>query len=159
MCSAPFRWKQYEAYVQVLEAKYADLCCKCNTNIILCNENALFLQACRSITCILLIWLILNGFWCTFQCFPPPFQPMMWRDWRSQRRSWSSSSRSLHAGRTFWLWDLRLRSRKCKSAQYVFIIPFLAIEKFDIFIKIKILFTGSQCWPCLILAIIVVVDY
>lgn len=33
MCSAPFRWKQYETYVQVLEAKYADLCCKCHTNI------------------------------------------------------------------------------------------------------------------------------
>lgn len=25
----PLRWKQHEAYVQVLEAKYADLCCKC----------------------------------------------------------------------------------------------------------------------------------
>lgn len=24
----PFRWKQHEAYVQVLETKYADLCCK-----------------------------------------------------------------------------------------------------------------------------------
>lgn len=31
MHSAPFRWKQYDAYVQVLEAKYADLCCKSNT--------------------------------------------------------------------------------------------------------------------------------
>lgn len=35
MHSAPFRWKQYDAYVQVLEAKYADLCCKSNTNILL----------------------------------------------------------------------------------------------------------------------------
>lgn len=24
----PFRWKQHEAYIQVLETKYADLCCK-----------------------------------------------------------------------------------------------------------------------------------
>lgn len=41
-CSAPLRWKQHEAYVQVLEAKYADLCCKyicCNRNIIQCNVN------------------------------------------------------------------------------------------------------------------------
>lgn len=30
MHTAPFRWKQYDAYVQVLEAKYADLCCKSN---------------------------------------------------------------------------------------------------------------------------------
>lgn len=35
MHSAPFRWKQYDAYVQVLEAKYADLCCKSITNILL----------------------------------------------------------------------------------------------------------------------------
>lgn len=34
MHSAPFRWKQYDAYVQVLEAKYADLCCKSITNIL-----------------------------------------------------------------------------------------------------------------------------
>lgn len=27
-CSAPLRWKQHEAYVQVLEAKYTELCCK-----------------------------------------------------------------------------------------------------------------------------------
>lgn len=27
-CSAHHRWKQHEAYVQVLEAKYAELCCK-----------------------------------------------------------------------------------------------------------------------------------
>lgn len=41
-CSAPLRWKQHEAYVQVLEAKYADLCCKyicCNRNIIPRNVN------------------------------------------------------------------------------------------------------------------------
>uniref|UniRef100_A0A4W5LG88 Pre-mRNA-splicing regulator WTAP n=1 Tax=Hucho hucho TaxID=62062 RepID=A0A4W5LG88_9TELE len=28
-----FRWKQHEAYVQVLEVKYADLNCKCYTNL------------------------------------------------------------------------------------------------------------------------------
>lgn len=27
-CPAPLRWKQHEAYVQVLEAKYTELCCK-----------------------------------------------------------------------------------------------------------------------------------
>lgn len=47
--SAPFRWKQYDAYVQVLEAKYADLCCKCDGNIIVYNENTSMQKHCLHI--------------------------------------------------------------------------------------------------------------
>lgn len=81
-----------------------------------------FLPVCRGLSC------TLDNFELPLMFFPmfpsSPFQPTMWRDWRSRRRSWSSSSRNLLAGRTFWLWDLPRRSRKCKSAQYVLIMPF-----------------------------------
>ncbi len=39
---APLRWKQHEAYVQVLEAKYTELCCKyicCYVNVIQYNAS------------------------------------------------------------------------------------------------------------------------
>lgn len=49
--SASLRWKQHEAYVQVLEAKYADLCCKyiC-VNVIQCNMAGFLLPAILTMT-------------------------------------------------------------------------------------------------------------
>lgn len=59
MRSAPFRWKQYDAYVQVLEAKYADLCCECNANRLLYNV-VFFLYQCAETS--LAVCTGLNGF-------------------------------------------------------------------------------------------------
>lgn len=64
---APFRWKQYEAYVQVLETKYADLCCKYNTNMLQIRFSFSFGMQKHS------EWIVMR-----FPLFPSsPFQPMM----------------------------------------------------------------------------------
>lgn len=54
------RWKQHEAYVQVLETKYADLCCKylcCNTIVIQCHTN--LVSSCPT-AIITYIWLLVE---------------------------------------------------------------------------------------------------
>lgn len=103
----PSRWKQHEAYVQVLETKYADLCCKytyCLATWTKGDSRYGGTSPLMRLPCV---------------CTRHRHQPTTWRGWRSRMRSSSSSSRSLPAEKTSWSWDLPPRSRKCKSARYV----------------------------------------
>lgn len=133
------------------------------TNIILYNENTFFLQACGRITCIWRLWLILNGFWCTFQCFPPTISA---NDVTGLKESEEKlKQQQQESARRENILVMRLATKEQEMQECTVCIyhsfPFWATEKYDIFTKIKILqlFTDSHWWPCLTLAIIVVVDY
>lgn len=73
---APLRWKQHEAYVQVLEAKYTELCCKyicCYINVIQYNVKMISPASNNQYMLRAIFGCLWCFFWCTFFPFLPLF--------------------------------------------------------------------------------------
>lgn len=132
--------------MQVLEAKYADLCCKCNTNIILYDENTLFLPACKIAHCSFgkFEWLLMH-----FPMFPFTISA---NDVTGLKESEEKlKQQQQESARRENILVMRLATKEQEMQECTVCIyhsfSFWVIEKFDLCITIKILqlFTGNPC--------------